>query len=162
MVVAGQTKQEGKPVVSRQIITFRIGEQYLGTDIMAVREIRAWSTTSPLPHAPKSILGVVNLRGSVVPVTDLSFHLGWGVTTPSDRHVIIVLQLGSDLHGLIVDAVSDIVTLTADNMQPAPAFADAANSELLEGVATVEDRMIMVLQLNKLATDQPGEAPLAA
>lgn len=148
--------------MTQQIITFRIGEQYLGTDIMAVREIRAWSPITPLPHAPKSILGVVNLRGTVIPITDLSYRLGWPVTEPSARHVIIVLQSGDGLHGLIVDAVSDIVTLNSENLQPAPSVAEASHSDLLNGVATVEDRMIMILKLDGLALEQPDMAAIAA
>lgn len=136
--------------MSRQIITFRIGEQFLGVDIMAIREIRAWSPTTRLPHVPDYVRGVVNLRGSVLPVFDLSARLGWGLTDPTARHVIIVVQLGSQLQGLIVDAVNDIVTLTEGSLQPPPAIGDDSASAFLDGLASVDDRMVMVLSLAKL------------
>ncbi|NOS34933.1 chemotaxis protein CheW, partial [Acinetobacter baumannii] len=95
--------------MSRQLITFQIGEQVLGVDIMAIREIRAWSPATPLPNVPAHVRGVVNLRGVVLPVLDLSHRLGWGSTDPSSRHVIIVVRIGEQLQGLFVDAVNDIV-----------------------------------------------------
>ena len=75
--------------MSRQLITFQLGDQILGVDIMAIREIRAWSPATPLPNVPAHVRGVVNLRGVVLPVLDLRHRLGWGVTDPSARHVII-------------------------------------------------------------------------
>ena len=149
--------------MSRQIITFRIGEQYLGVDIMAIREIRAWSPTTRLPHVPDYVRGVVNLRGSVLPVFDLSARLGWGLTDPTARHVIIVVQLGNQLQGLIVDAVNDIVTLGDDALQPPPNVGDDQAATFLDGLASVDDRMVMVLSLGKLteATDL-GDTSLAA
>jgi len=136
--------------MSRQIITFRIGEQYLGVDIMAIREIRAWSPTTRLPHVPPYVHGVVNLRGSVLPVFDLSARLGWGITDPTARHVIIVVQLGNQLQGLIVDAVNDIVTLGEGALQPPPNVGDDEAAAFLEGLASVDDRMVMVLSLARL------------
>ena len=83
--------------MSRQLITFEIGDRRLGIDIMAIREIRAWSPTTPLPNVPAHVRGVVNLRGVVLPVIDLSQRLGWGTTEPSARHVIIVVRIGDQL-----------------------------------------------------------------
>src|SRR3546814_11167583 len=94
-----------------QIITFQIGEQCLGVDIMASREIRAWSPTTLLPYFPDYVRGVINLRGNVLPVIDLAARLGWGLTEPTGRHVIIVVRIDEQLHGLIVVAVNDIVTV---------------------------------------------------
>jgi purine-binding chemotaxis protein CheW len=136
--------------MSRQIITFRIGEQFLGVDIMAIREIRAWSPTTRLPHVPDYVRGVVNLRGSVLPVFDLSARLGWGLTDPTARHVIIVVQLGNQLQGLIVDAVNDIVTLAEGSLQSPPTIGEDTASDFLDGLASVDDRMVMVLSLSKL------------
>src|SRR3546814_18433116 len=79
--------------MSSQLITFQIGEQLLGVDIMAIREIRAWSPTTLLPHVPDYVRGVINLRGNVLPVNDLAARLGWGLTEPTGRHVIIVVRL---------------------------------------------------------------------
>ena len=137
--------------MSRQLITFQLGDQHLGVDIMAIREIRAWSPTTPLPNVPAHVRGVVNLRGVVLPVIDLSQRLGWGTTEPSARHVIIVVRIGDQLQGIVVDAVSDIVTLGAEDCQPVPDVGDAAAAAYLEGIATLDDRLIMILALDRLS-----------
>lgn len=137
--------------MTRQLITFELGDQSLGIDIMAIREIRAWSPATPLPNVPGHIRGVVNLRGVVLPVLDLSMRLGWGTTDPTSRHVIIVVRIGEQLQGVIVDAVNDIVTIKPEDMQPLPDVGSSQASALLEGLATIEERMILVLDLERLA-----------
>jgi purine-binding chemotaxis protein CheW len=135
--------------MSRQLITFQIGDQILGVDIMAIREIRAWSPATPLPNVPTHVRGVVNLRGVVLPVLDLSYRLGWGLADPSARHVIIVVRIGEQLQGLIVDAVNDIVTVPDDDMQPLPDVGETPAAQFLEGLATIDQRLILVLALDR-------------
>lgn len=148
--------------MKRQLLTFCIGEQFLGVDIMAVREIRAWTPTTRIPSAPDYVKGVVNLRGSVLPVIDLSCRLGWGRVDPEERHVIIVVQIGDALHGLFVDAVNDIVTADDTELQPPPRVAGHTASDFLEGVASVDNRMVMVLTLDSLVEQRVAEASIAA
>ena len=136
--------------MSRQLITFQLGDQVLGIDIMAIREIRAWSPATPLPNVPSHVRGVVNLRGVVLPVLDLRHRLGWGVTDPTARHVIIVVRIGEQLQGIIVDAVNDIVTVQTEDMQPLPDMGDAAAAQFLDGLATIDQRLILVLALERL------------
>jgi purine-binding chemotaxis protein CheW len=136
--------------MSRQLITFQLGDQYLGVDIMAIREIRAWSPATPLPNVPSHVRGVVNLRGVVLPVLDLRHRLGWGMTDPTARHVIIVVRIGEQLQGIIVDAVNDIVTVQTEDMQPLPDMGDAAAQQFLDGLATIDQRLILVLALERL------------
>ncbi|SDC32832.1 purine-binding chemotaxis protein CheW [Sphingomonas sp. YR710] len=147
--------------MARQLITFQIGEQYLGVDIMAIREIRAWTPTTMLPHVPNHVRGVVNLRGTVLPVIDLSARLGWGLTDPTARHVIIVVRIADQLHGLIVDAVNDIVSINEEDLQAPPSLGADSTASYLEGLVSVEDRMVMVLELEQLSFDLAG-IPLAA
>lgn len=142
----------------RQLITFELGDRRLGIDIMAIREIRAWSPATPLPNVPSHVRGVVNLRGIVLPVIDLRHRLGWGTTEPSARHVIIVVRIGDQLQGIIVDAVSDIVTLVPETIQPVPDVGDVSAAAFLEGIATIDDRLIMILGLDRLVE---GGMPLA-
>ncbi|MET4898035.1 chemotaxis protein CheW [Sphingomonadaceae bacterium jetA1] len=137
--------------MSRQLITFQLGDQILGVDIMAIREIRAWSPATPLPNVPAHVRGVVNLRGIVLPVLDLRHRLGWGVTDPSARHVIIVVRIGEQLQGLIVDAVNDIVTVPPEAMQPLPDMGEATAAHYLEGLATIDQRLILILALERLS-----------
>ena len=87
----------------RELIAFRIGDQEFCVDIMSVREIRGWTPATPMPHSPSYMLGVINLRGVVLPIIDLSARLGMGMTQPSVRHVIIVAQMGEKILGLLVE-----------------------------------------------------------
>lgn len=137
----------------RELITFEVEGQVFGLDIMAIREIRAWTPVTRLPRVPSYVAGVVNLRGTVLPVIDLAARLGWKETEATSRHVIIVTQLENQASGLIVDAVSDIVTITADALQPPPATTTDSVVHFLEGLAAIDDRMIMVLDLAALKAD---------
>jgi len=147
--------------MTRQLITFELGDQSLGIDIMAIREIRAWSPATPLPNVPAHIRGVVNLRGVVLPVLDLSHRLGWGQTDPSSRHVIIVVRIGEQLQGLIVDAVNDIVSIPEDGMQPLPDIGETPAAHFLEGLATIDERLILVLALERLVDSAMTHAEAA-
>src|ERR1700722_8759163 len=103
-----------------EFIAFRIGVQEFCIDIMSVREIRGWTPATALPHAPSYVRGVINLRGSVLPIVDLSERLGFPPTETNARQVIIVVQIGHQIVGLLVDAVSDILSLAGDAIQPTP------------------------------------------
>ncbi|MEK6638578.1 MAG: chemotaxis protein CheW [Pseudomonadota bacterium] len=134
-----------------QFTTFEIGEQTFGIDIMAIREIRAWTPTTALPGVPDYVCGVVNLRGTVLPVIDLRALLGWGNTSPSARHVIVVVRVNDKLHGLIVDAVNDIVSIDEAELQPPPNILGDQTATLILGLAAIDNRMVMVLALDRLS-----------
>lgn len=143
----------------REFITFEVGGQVFGLDIMAIREIRAWTQATRLPRVPHYVAGVVNLRGTVLPVIDLAARLGWRATEATPRHAIIVTQLGDQARGLIVDSVSDIVTVPSDALQPPPATSDDSIVPFIEGLAAIDERMVMVLNLESLnAGDELAEA----
>jgi len=133
-----------------ELITCEVAGQLFGLDIMAVREIRAWTPATPLPQVPDFVAGVVNLRGTVLPVVDLAARLGWAATEATPRHAIIVVQLGGKTMGLIVDSVSDIVTLPRDSLQQPPASGEEDVARFLQGLAALGDRMVMVLDLDQL------------
>jgi purine-binding chemotaxis protein CheW len=135
----------------RELITFEVAGQIFALDIMAIREIRAWTPVTPLPRVPHYVSGVVNLRGTVLPVIDLAARLGWPATEATPRHAIIVCQVHGQAQGLIVDSVSDIVTLAADSLQAAPDAGQEEVARFLEGLAAMEDKMIMVLDLPALS-----------
>lgn len=135
--------------MTRQLITFEVESQVFGIDIMAIREIRAWTPTTRLPQVPHYVAGVVNLRGTVLPVVDLAARLGWRATEPTARHVIIVTQILGQFRGLIVDSVSDIVTVPIASLQPPPTTGDAV-VPFLEGLVSIDERMVMVLDLPSL------------
>ncbi len=136
----------------RELITFEVEGQVFGLDIMSIREIRAWTPTTRLPRVPHYVAGVVNLRGTVLPVVDLAARLGWRATEPTPRHAIIVTQLGAQVGGWIVDSVSDIVTVPDQTLQaPPPGVGNDSVVPFLEGLAAIEDKMVMVLNLLALS-----------
>jgi purine-binding chemotaxis protein CheW len=139
--------------MQREFITFEVGGQLFGLDIMAIREIRAWTPTTRLPRVPSYVAGVVNLRGTVLPVVDLAARLGWPRTEASPRHAIIVTQVAGQSRGLIVDSVSDIVTIASEAMQAPPATSGEGVAPFIEGLAAIEDQMVMVLDLDRLNSD---------
>ncbi|MCX7283777.1 MAG: chemotaxis protein CheW [Novosphingobium sp.] len=136
----------------RELITFKVEGQLFGIDIMAIREIRAWTPVTRLPSVPHYVAGVVNLRGTVLPVVDLAARLGWRATEPTPRHAIIVAQIDGQARGFIVDSVSDIVTVPSDALQPPPATSDDTIVPFLEGLAAIEENMVMVLSLSALSS----------
>lgn len=145
----------------RQFITFRSGEQEFGADIMTIREIRGWTQTTELPHAPPYVCGVINLRGMVLPVVDLKARLGRGKTEVTPKHVIIVVRCGEQTMGLLVDAVSDILTATESDIQVTPELARDAQSEFVEGIAVLDQRMVTILGMDRLAALLVGHKPVS-
>jgi purine-binding chemotaxis protein CheW len=149
---------ESKSNAAREYITFRIGSQYYCIDIMSVREIRGWTPATALPRAPGFVRGVINLRGVVLPIIDLADRLGFPATEPTPRHVIIVVQTGRQVVGLLVDAVSDIINMPADKVQPTPDVGSESARAFVLGVMAIEDRMISLIALESVMPAQAGEA----
>jgi purine-binding chemotaxis protein CheW len=146
----------------RQFITFHSGEQEFGADIMAIREIRGWTPTTSLPHSPDYVLGVINLRGVVLPVVDLNARLGRARTEANPKHVIVVVRAGDRTIGLLVDAVSDILTVTSADIQPTPELARDEQSEFIEGIAILDSRMVTILSLERLTASLVATEPALA
>lgn len=132
-----------------ELLTFRCAGQRYAVDIMDVREIRGWSEPTPLPHAPAYMRGMVNLRGSVLPVMDLAHRLGHPPTPEDPRNVIIVIQQGRRVHGLLVDAVSDIVQPSDDALQDIPRVGDQ-DEAMADRLFVVDDRMIQILSIARI------------
>lgn len=130
---------------NRQYITFVANGQEFASSIMAIREIRGWSDTTPLPHGPDYVRGVINLRGLVLPVVDLKARLGLGVTEATPKHVIIVISSGTRQTGLLVDAVSDIIALGDADIQPPPDITGNAAETFIDGIAVRDGRMVTLL-----------------
>ena len=141
----------------REIVTFRIADQDYCIDIGLVREIRGWTPTTVLPQAPYYIKGVMNLRGTVLPVVDLAQRLGLGETEPDARHVIIIAHLGSRTVGLLVEAVSDITSVPQSELKPTPDVASVEAKAFVEGVFTMDDHLIRVIDLKHILPHEEGE-----
>ncbi len=143
-------------VTHREIVSFRVAGQDFCIDIGSVREIRGWTATTVLPHAPDYIRGVMNLRGAVLPVVDLSARLGFGTTEPSERHVVIIVTIGSKTVGMLVDAVSDILSAPTDDFQPTPDVVSDKAKAFVEAVLSVEDRLIRLIELERIMPTSLG------
>lgn len=130
-----------------ELLTFQLADQEYALDIMSVREIRGWTRATPLPHAPPYMKGVINLRGTVLPVMDLGERLGLPPRSQSNRNVVIVVKCEKSMTGLLVDAVSDIITLTADDLQPPPEMANAGSINVVSDLTLIDERMIRILDL---------------
>ncbi|HUB63869.1 MAG TPA: chemotaxis protein CheW [Methylocella sp.] len=135
---------------ARELIAFRMGTQEFCVDIMSVREIRGWTQATALPKSPSFVRGVVNLRGTVLPIVDLAARLGFPAAEASARHVIIVAQIGAQTIGLLVDAVSDILTVSDDLIQPTPDVASDMAKTFVRGVLAVDQRMISLIALDQV------------
>ena len=142
----------------KELISFRIGAQEFCVDIMAIREIRGWTAATALPQSPSFVKGVINLRGAVLPIVDLASRLGFESTEASDRNVIIVAQIGEQVVGLLVDAVSDILTVTDDVIQPTPDVASETAKSFIRGLIAMDGRMISLIGLERVLPDVELEA----
>src|ERR1700758_2684097 len=145
------TNQSG---IGRELISFRIGDQEFCVNIMEVREIRGWTPATALPRAPTFVRGVINLRGAVLPIVDLGSRLGLGTSDPTARHVIIVAQVQNQVVGLLVDAVSDILTVTDDQVQPTPDVASEMVRTFVRGLLAIEGRMVSFISLDRVLPDR--------
>jgi len=143
----------------RELIAFRVGRQEFSINIMSVREIRGWTSATMLPKAPRYIRGVINLRGAVLPIIDFAVRLGLPATEPTARNVIIVVQINQKQIGLLVDAVSDILTLNSSKIQPTPDIASDTVSSFLRGLIPVDGRMISLIALDNVL---PADSAAAA
>jgi purine-binding chemotaxis protein CheW len=141
------------------VVSFRIGEQDYCIDIDIVREIRGWSPTTVLPHAPDYVTGVINLRGAVVAVVDLAARLGLGKTMATPRHVIIIVALGHQTVGLLADVVSDILGIDEASLKPVPEVAADGLEAFITSLVTLEDgRMLRKLDLRQVFPRHGSEA----
>jgi purine-binding chemotaxis protein CheW len=135
---------------SVQLVAFAVGAETYGVEITAVREIRAWSGVTALPNTAPFVRGVINLRGTIVPVIDLKARFGQGLAEPGKTHVVIVLAIGARWVGVLVDAVSDILTVARGAIQPVPGAAEGSEAGLLQGLLTHDERMVGLVDTEKL------------
>lgn len=142
---------------TQQFITFTLGSEEYGIDIMVVREIKGWTETTTIPNAPAHVRGVINLRGIIVPIFDLRARFGIGQTVPTSMHVVIIVASSSRTIGLLVDTVSDIISIDPKSVRPVPEMGLATEDQYLEGLVAIGDRMVTLVSLAGLF-GKPGES----
>ena len=135
---------------AREIISFRVNDQEYGVDIQHVREIRGWAPATPLPRTPAYVKGVINLRGAVLPIVDMAARMGFSETDPGVRHVIVVVWIHGQLVGLLVDAVCDIIAGGDATLQATPDMVGGEAHAFVEGILSVDERMIGLIRLDAL------------
>jgi purine-binding chemotaxis protein CheW len=158
----GSAETATRAVGLTQFISFAIGDDQYGVDIMSVREIKGWSEITHLPKQPEYVRGVLNLRGVMVPIIDLRCRFGQGLTNATPIHIVIIVQVGTRQVGLLADRVLDIVSIDAAKIQPVPRIAQASRIDFLSGLVTVDSSMIALIDLPNLLSVPVGEDEDAA
>ncbi len=153
---------------SRQVLTFVLGEETYGVDILRVQEIRGWSVVTKIPRSPPHVLGVLNLRGSIVPIVDLRMRFSLERAEYTAVTVIIVLSVVSGESrrdfGVVVDGVSDVVDVSDSDVRPAPELGARGATAYIRGLVPVAERMVVLLDIDRLiggdleGLAEPGEA----
>ena len=144
-VTAQEDASQGK-----EFLAFKLGAEEYGIDILKVQEIRGYEAVTRIANAPEFIKGVINLRGIIIPVVDMRIKFNLGTPTYDQFTVVIILNIGGRIMGMVVDSVSDVTTLTPDQVKPAPEMGTAFNSDYLTGLGTVDERMLILIDIDKL------------
>ena len=140
-----------------EVLAFKLGKEEYGINILKVQEIRGYDSVTRIASAPDYIKGVMNLRGIIVPVVDMRIKLKLGEPTYDQFTVVIILSIGGRVTGMVVDSVSDVTTLTPDQIKPAPNVGTAMNTEYLLGLGSIDDRMLILIDIDQLmSSDELG------
>lgn len=135
---------------TQQFLTFTVGAEEYGVDIMMVREVKGWSDTTRLPNSPAYVRGVLNLRGIIIPIFDLRARFTGELTAANEKHVVVIMAVGSRIMGVLVDTVSDILTVPQGDIKPAPDGHADADNRFVNGLIAVEGRMVVLLDMQAL------------
>ncbi|MBC7574912.1 MAG: chemotaxis protein CheW [Herminiimonas sp.] len=133
-----------------EFLAYRLGAEEYGIDIQKVQELRGYDAVTAIANAPAFIKGVVNLRGIIVPIIDMRIKFNLGDPVYDQFTVVIILNISGRVVGMVVDSVSDVITLTPEQIKPAPAMGTAVDTDYLMGLGTVEDRMLILLDIDRL------------
>ena len=147
------TKLAGEPT-GQEVLVFTLGNEEYGIDILKVQEIRGYDQVTRIANTPSFIKGVTNLRGVIVPIVDLRVKFSQQDVEYNDNTVVIVLNLGQRVVGIVVDGVSDVLSLAAEQIRPAPEFAVTLSTEYLTGLGALGDRMLILVNIEKLLNSE--------
>lgn len=142
------THAVGNP--SNEFLTFTLGKEEYGLDILKVQEIRGYDAVTAIANSPAFIKGVINLRGIIVPIVDMRIKFNLGKVEYNEYTVVIILNVANRVVGMVVDGVSDVITLTPEQIKPAPEFGSAFDTKYLTGLGTVDERMLILVDIEKL------------
>jgi purine-binding chemotaxis protein CheW len=136
--------------LGREFLAFKLGSEEYGIDILKVQEIRGYEAVTRIANAPEFIKGVINLRGIIIPVVDMRIKFKLGEPVYDQFTVVIILNINGRVVGMVVDSVSDVTTLTPDQIRPAPDLGTVFSTEYMIGLGTIDERMLILVDINKL------------
>lgn len=134
----------------REFLAFKLGDEEYGIDILRVQEIRSFESPTRMAHTPAFILGVINLRGVIVPIVDMRIKFNLSQVSYDTFTVVIVLNIGKQVVGMVVDGVSDVISLTPDQLRPVPDFSSTIASDHVMAIGALQNRMLILLDIGKL------------
>ncbi|MEC5218196.1 purine-binding chemotaxis protein CheW [Actimicrobium sp. GrIS 1.19] len=137
-------------IAGNEFLAFTLGKEEYGIDILKVQEIRGYEAVTRIANAPEFVKGVVNLRGIIVPIVDMRIKFNLGEPTYDQFTVVIILNISGRVMGMVVDSVSDVITLLAEQIKPAPEMGTAFNTDYLIGLGTLDERMLILIDIDKL------------
>ena len=137
-------------IPASEYLAFTLGQEEYGIDIQKVSEIRSYETPTRIANAPEFVKGVVNLRGIIVPIVDMRIKFNLGTPTYDQFTVVIILNIGHRVVGMVVDRVSDVTTLLPEQIKPAPEIGSALNTDHIVGLGTLDERMLILVDIDKL------------
>ena len=147
---ATASEQSAKDMSTDEFLAFTLGKEEYGIHILKVQELRGYETPTRIANAPDFIKGVVNLRGIIVPIVDMRIKFNLGTPTYDQFTVVIILNINGRVVGMVVDSVSDVITLSSDQIKPAPEMGTALNADYLIGLGTLEQRMLILVDIDRL------------
>jgi purine-binding chemotaxis protein CheW len=147
---AAASQDSGEGAFAQEYLTFTLGPEEYAIDILKVQEIRGYEQPTAIANTPKFIKGVINLRGTIVPIVDLRIKFGVGDAEYTPFTVVIILSIGGRVVGIVVDGVSDVTTLRSDQIRPAPEFAASVDTRYINGLGSLGERMLIVVDIQRL------------
>ena len=142
----------------QQFLTFNLAEEFYGVDILKVQEIKGYTNVTKIPNTPDYLKGVLNLRGTIVPIVDLRMKFGMGVTEPTSFTVVVVVNVRNRVMGFLVDAVSDVLDLNAKDIQPPPQLGNTVDISFVAGIGNSNDHLVTLLDIDRVLTDDEVKA----
>jgi len=149
-----QSNAESSTAEGDEFLSFTLGNEEYGIDILKVQEIRGYDAVTEIANTPEFIKGVINLRGIIVPIVDMRIKFNLGHAEYNELTVVIILNVANRVVGMVVDGVSDVITLTPDQIKAAPEFGSAIDTQYVKGIGTVDERMLILVDIEKLMTSQ--------
>lgn len=147
---SAQGSKFGAEIAGNEFLAFTLGKEEYGIDILKVQEIRGYEAVTRIANAPEFIKGVVNLRGIIVPIVDMRIKFNLGEPIYDQFTVVIILNISGRVIGMVVDSVSDVITLSPEQIKPAPEMGSAFNTDYLVGLGTLDERMLILVDIDKL------------